>query len=138
LRSLPDGTLAVCLLAVDEDALVDLVTELAVIASSKSHLRESQIAPFGGRLDRIFAGLTGSPQSLDDLPNVGPASQRGPAVARPQLNRRHSALGLAGQADVSGQEPCQGEPLGLAERRLHSAIAVDVDVVAMGHLPGSG
>jgi hypothetical protein len=43
---------------------------------------------------------------------------------------------LPGQAGVTGQEPSQGEPFGLVNTGSTAATAVDVDVVAMGHLPG--
>jgi hypothetical protein len=41
---------------------------------------------------------------------------------------------LAGEAGVAGQEPSQGEPLGWVNTGSTAATAVDVDVVAMGHL----
>ena len=55
-----------------------------------------------------------------------------PARVLAQVQR----AGLAGQAGVTGQEPSQGEPLGLGDTGSIAAIAVDVDAVAMGHLPG--
>jgi len=50
--------------------------------------------------------------------------------------RRSSAYAFAGQAGVTGQEPSQGKPFWLGELCSTVATAVDVDVVAIGHLPG--